>query len=175
MPEDPLHSEYLVKFLLKTTAAPWSPVDWDSSYPKTPAHQITLPSAQSFLLGHTVSQSDSLKIWYPEAFQEICCTQGIGHNSLRYPRRSIGSRGNWHPRRFAARATEQLIASLAAPLKTPQFEGISGVFLYTGQLDNQHHNLKTAGGLCGMQGNWTNRLKVSLEFCYPQGNRNHSL
>jgi hypothetical protein len=73
----------------------------------------------------------------------------IWHHSLR------------HPRSVAHRATEQLITSLASPLKTPHLKGIPRAPLYTEQLGNRHHSLKTSQELCDMQGNWLDRLKAS--------------
>jgi hypothetical protein len=38
------------------------------------------------------------------------------------------------------------MASLFAPLKTPQLEGIPEAPLYTGKIGNRHHSLKTFWG-----------------------------
>jgi hypothetical protein len=49
---------------------------------------------------------------------------------------------------FTLMATEQLITSLSAPLKTPQLEGIPGGPLYTGQLGNILQSEDLLGALC---------------------------
>lgn len=41
---------------------------------------------------------------------------------------------------------------------------IPGVPLYTGQLDNKHHSMKTSQGLCCIQRNRAKRLKALLDF-----------
>lgn len=82
---------------------------------------------RQYILSHHIKSSELRAVWplisQPEVSQEIY-TQG---------NRAI----NLLP---------------ACPLKTVQLKGIPGAPMYTGQLGNRKHSLKTSQGLCHMQG-----------------------
>ena len=91
---------------------------------------------------------------------EICYTQSNWYHSLKTSQEIRCTKRNW--------ATDyQLVCSLehTTAERHPRSSSV--------HRDNRHHSLKTSRGICGMQGNWVNRTKASLEFYCTQGNRNH--
>ena len=116
---------------------------WGTSAFRTHHPPKPFPFCLSYLLEQIASQFACLKITYPEPPQKIHCSQSIQATDIT----DKGIPQATH------RATEQLIPSLSEPLKTSQLEGIPGAPLYTGQLGDRYHSLKTSVGLFGMQSN----------------------